>query len=323
MLKRYQVPHLRPFPTFLVMSMAILTILLSLSKGSTSTPFYQLLFAKNSQFSTLFWQLRLPRTLSAFVSGGLLALAGALMQVLLENPLADPYALGISSGAAFATLVGILLGLSPENCLTAAWIGSLSIMGMMMLLNRRHDWRTQTLLLTGMTLACGLSAAISFLLLISTNSNLHSMLFWLSGDLNRPDIPWVGLITLGIGLLASVILAPSCNLLMHGEREARALGLNSGRYRFVLYLLCSFFTATAVTIGGCIGFVGLIVPHYTRLLFGADHRILLPYSLFLGGTLVTLADTLARTLFAPEQIPVGIMMACIGVPLLIGRLWRC
>lgn len=305
------------------MSTTILTIILSLSKGSTSTPIYQLLFAKNHEFSTLFWQLRLPRTLSAFVSGGLLALAGALMQVLLENPLADPYALGISSGAAFATLIGILLGLSADQCLSAAWIGSLLVMGLMMLLNRRHDWHTQTLLLTGMTLACGLSAAISFLLLTSTNTDIHSMLFWLSGDLNAINIPWLGIIALSIGFISSVYLAPSCNLLMHGEREARALGLNSSRYRFVLYLLCSFFTATAVTIGGCIGFVGLIVPHFTRLVFGADHRTLLPFSILLGGSLVTLADLLARTLLSPQQIPVGILMACLGVPLLIGRLWKC
>ncbi len=302
---------------FIIISLMIFSILLSLSKGSTSIPIYQLLFSENGQLTTIFLQLRLPRTITAFVCGGLLALAGSLMQLLLQNPLADPYVLGISSGASLLTLLMMLFGASEYWLMGGAWLGSLLTIALIFLLAKKHRWQTHTLLLSGIALSCGFSAGISFLLLISPNTSLHSMLFWLTGDLNDAHFPWAGLIILGVGMTICLLLAPGLNILGRGEIDARALGLHTVKYKIILYLLSSLFTAAAVTLAGCIGFVGLIIPHLTRLLSGYDHRIVLPISMLLGGSLLTIADTFARSLFAPQQIPVGILLVMIGVPVFV------
>lgn len=306
----------------ITLCLVIATVLLSLSKGSTSIPFNQLLNHENKQISLIVYHLRLPRTLAAFVCGGLLALAGTLMQLLLKNPLADPYVLGVSSGAALMTLIMMLLGANAFFLLSGAWAGSLFTIVLILFLARHHRWQSQRLLLTGIALACGFSACIQFILLISPASNLHTMLFWLSGDLNDARMPWFGLGVLLFGALICQWLAPGLNLLGRGEQEARALGLASDKYRLILYLLSSLFTATAVTIAGCIGFIGLIIPHLTRLLSGYDHRFVLPLSMLLGGSMLTLADTLARTALSPQQLPVGMLMALIGVPLFVWLLQR-
>ncbi len=302
---------------FIVCIFAIFSALFSLSKGSTSVSLYQLLFSDNTQINMIIFKLRLPRMLTAFVSGGLLALAGSLMQVLLQNPLADPYVLGVSSGAAFFTLLLMLLGASDLALLGGAWAGSLLTIALILLLARKHRWHSHSLLLSGVAIACGLLACNSFLLLLSPATNLHSMLFWLAGDLNGSHVPWYGLVVLIIGMLICYLLAPGLNLLARGEAPARALGLASDKYRIILYLLSSLFAATAVTLAGCIGFIGLIIPHLTRLLIGFDHRIMLPISMLLGGTLLTLADTFARSILAPQQLPVGMLLAFIGVPIFI------
>lgn len=307
---------------FFIASIVITTILLSLSKGSTSIPIYQLLFGENGQFNLIFLQLRLPRTLTAFTSGGLLALAGTLMQLLLQNPLADPYVLGVSGGAALFTLIMMLLGVNEYWLMGGAWLGSLLTIALILLLSRRQSWKSHTLLLSGIALACGFSACINFILLITPSSHLHSMLFWLSGDLNDARFPWDGLAILLSGFLLCQLLAPGLNIFGRGEKQARALGLPSEKYRLALYLLSSLFTAAAVTLAGCIGFVGLIVPHLARRLGGNDYRTLIPISIFLGGSLVTIADTLARTLLAPQQLPVGLFMAMVGVPIFIGLLQK-
>lgn len=307
----------RFFFLFLMISLAMLTILFSLSKGSTSVSLYQLLFSDNGQFNLIFFKLRLPRTLTAFVSGSLLALAGSLMQLLVQNPLADPYVLGISGGAACFTLLLMLIGISNDWLIAGAWAGSLLAIALILLLARKHHWQSHALLLSGIALASGFSACISFILLISPNTNLHSMLFWLTGDLNTVHIPWLGISILSMGLLFCLLLANGLNIFSRGDKEAQALGLPCKRYRIMLYLLSSLFTATAVTLAGCIGFIGLIIPHLTRMLCGYDHRIVLPISALLGGILLTIADTCARTLFAPQQIPVGILMTFIGIPIFI------
>lgn len=307
---------------FSVLILVIFSILLSLSKGSMYIPFDQLLFSDNGLFNTIFLQLRLPRTLTAFISGGLLALAGSLMQLLLQNPLADPYILGISGGAAFVTLLLMLLGLSDIWLMWGAWVGSIGTILLIVLLAKKHRWNTHALLLSGIALAAGFSACISFILLLSPDKNLHGMLFWLAGDLNVTHFPWIGILVLIIGLSICQWLAPGLNILGRGELEARALGLPTKKYRVTLYLLSSLFTATAVTLTGCIGFIGLIIPHFTRLFTGYDHRISLPISMLLGGSLLTLADTFARILFAPQQLPVGILIAMIGTPIFIWLLQR-
>jgi iron complex transport system permease protein len=307
---------------FIALSAAMLSIIFSLSTGSTSIPLYQFFFNHSDPFHTIIMRLRLPRTLTAFASGSLLGLAGSLMQLLLQNPLADPYVLGVSGGAAFFTLLMMLMGVSEGWLLGGAWAGSLLSIVLILLLARKHRWQTHSLLLAGIALACGFSACISFILIISPAASLRSMLFWLSGDLNDAQFPWMGLTILAIGLFISMLLAPGLNILGRGEREARALGLPSTTYRIALYLLSSLFTAAAVTLAGCIGFIGLLIPHFVRMLGGYDHKITLPLSALLGGSLLTIADTLARTIFAPQQIPVGILLAMIGVPVFVWMLQR-
>ena len=302
----------------IIQIIALASILLSLWKGSTSIPLHQLLYNDYGQFHTVFLNIRLPRTLTAFTSGGLLALSGALIQLLLQNPLADPYVLGISSGAAFFTLLMMLAGASGDMLLAGAWLGSLLTAALVLMLARRHHWQIHTLLLTGIAIAGGFAAGISLILLISPDSSLHSMLFWLTGDLNDARLSWSSLIILVAGMIVCWLLAPAFNILGRGEKEAQALGLAIKPYRLLLFLLSSLFAAAAVTEAGCIGFVGLIVPHFARRIVGYNHRLMLPAAMLCGGSLVVFADTLARSLFAPLQIPAGIVITLIGIPVFIG-----
>ena len=313
----------RQFNFFIfIILLSLVTGFLSISLGSATISFSQIFTNGMQATDVLLIKLRLQRTLAAFVSGGLLSLAGAYIQLLLQNPLADPYAMGISGGAACITLLALLLGASETWLLGSAWIGSLITVLLIFLLAKKHQWQTQTLLLCGIALACLFTACNSFILLITPDSTLHSMLFWLSGDLNDTEFPWFGLVCLISGGLISWYLAPGLNILGRGEKEAKSLGLSTTRYRIILYLLSSLFTATAVTLAGCIGFIGLIIPHLTRSFIAYDHRIQLPASILLGGTILAAADLISRVLFAPLQIPVGIVMALFGVPIFIWLLHK-
>lgn len=298
----------------LIIALVLLSFLFSLFLGATSS--------NDAQFVTILLQLRLPRALTAFVSGALLALAGSLMQLLLYNPLADPYALGVSGGAAFCTLLLMWFGVNEIWLTGGAWVGSLATMLFMLLLAKKHRWHAHSLILAGIALACGFSAAMSGLLLFSPNTSLRSMLFWLSGDLNEAGLPLFGMGVLGVGFFMCLLLAPGLNILCRGEQQAAALGLAVRPYRIMLYLLSSLFTATAVSLAGCISFLGLIAPHLARRLARHDERIALPLAAILGGGLLCLADTAARTLLAPEQLPVGMVIAAIGVPTFIWMLQK-
>lgn len=268
-------------------------------------------------------QLRLPRALAAFAVGGLLALAGVQMQVLLGNPLADPYVLGISGGAAVGALLALLAGGAMLAVNGAALAGALGSMLLVFgLAHGRGVWSPTRLLLTGVVVASGWGAVISFLLAVAPQQNLPGMLFWLMGDLSHADQALPALVILAIGLLLSLPQARNLNLLARGEQQAGVLGVSVGPLRIQLYLLASLLTAAAVTIGGSIGFVGLVVPHMLRLLVGSDHRLLLPTSVLSGGILLLLADTLARTVIAPQQLPVGVLTALVGVPLFLYLLQR-
>lgn len=268
-------------------------------------------------------ELRLPRTLAGFVVGGLLALAGALMQVLLRNPLAEPYVLGISGGAAVGALLSILFGLGALWMSANAFAGALGTMLLVFAVaHGRGGWTPTRLLLTGVVIAAGWGALISFLLAVSPDRELRGMLYWLMGDLAHAEMPAASAIVLLLGLAAAFALARPLNLLGRGDLQARALGVAVGPLRVGIYFLASLLTAAAVTVGGSIGFVGLIVPHAVRLVAGADHRLLLPASVLAGGTLLVLADTLARVVIAPRQLPVGVLTAMIGVPIFLWLLHR-
>ncbi|QFY89462.1 iron ABC transporter permease [Magnetovirga frankeli] len=266
--------------------------------------------------------LRLPRALAALICGGLLALAGALIQVLLRNPLGDPYVLGISGGASAGALAALLLN-SPLLPLTpAAALGALVSLLLVFGLTSARGWSIQRLLLTGVVIAAGWGALISLVLALSPSERLPGMLFWLMGDLSTSQgLLGPGLILLG-GLLIGLLLAPQLNLLLQGELQAAALGVEVRRLRIILFLLSSVLTASAVTLAGSIGFIGLVAPHLFRLLGGSDHRLLLPGALLIGGLLLLLADTLARSLIAPQQLPLGALTALIGVPLFLYLLNR-
>jgi iron complex transport system permease protein len=268
-------------------------------------------------------ELRLPRALAAFVVGGLLALAGALMQVLLRNPLADPYVLGISGGAAVAALATMMAGLGAFWVSVDAFAGALvSMLLVFALAHGRGGWTPTRLLLTGVVLAAGWGALISFMLAVSPERNLRGMLFWLMGDLAHADMPVWSALALGAGLIVAIALARPLNLMARGDLQARALGVSVGPLRLGIYFIGSLLTAAAVTVGGTIGFVGLIVPHAVRLIAGADHRTLLPAAVLAGGTLLVFADALARVVIAPQQLPVGVLTAMIGVPVFLFLLHR-
>jgi len=243
--------------------------------------------------------------------------------VLVRNPLADPYVLGISGGAAVAALLAMLLGLGGIWLTGSAFGGALLAMALVFGLARgRGSWTPTRLLLTGVVLAAGWGAVISFILATSPDRNIRGMLFWLMGDLGYVQTPEPALFILLLGLLACWPLGRDLNILIRGELQAGALGINSGRLQITLFLLASFLTATAVVQAGSIGFVGLVIPHIMRLMGFTDHRLLLPAAALAGGSLLVLADTLARTILAPQQLPVGIITALLGVPLFLYLLRR-
>ncbi|MBY6204791.1 iron ABC transporter permease [Halomonas denitrificans] len=268
-------------------------------------------------------ELRLPRAVAALVTGGLLALAGVLMQVLLRNPLADPYILGLSGGSAAFVLGGMSLGLAFVPTELLAFAGALFSMLVVFVLGRGEGpWSTTRLLLTGVVVAAGWGALISLMLALGDDASLKGMLFWLMGDLGYSALsPWW---LLGLAALTGLLMlrARSLNVLAAGETQAALLGESPQARNAELYLAASLLTALAVAIAGTVGFVGLIVPHLVRLVVGADHRRLLPCAMLFGGTFLLLADTLARTVIAPRQLPVGVLTAIIGVPLFLLLLRR-
>ncbi len=317
-------------PVSLLVALAVLTIIaffIALAVGSVHLPLRGVIEALGGGADpltrTLVLQLRLPRAVTAFATGGLLALAGALMQVLLRNPLADPYILGVSGGAAAGALTSLLLGLAGIWVSGSAFVGALvSTLIVFALAHGRGGWTPTRLLLTGIVVAFGWGAIISLLLVLSNNASLRGMLFWLMGDLSYRSSGWLPLMVVSAGLAVCLPFARHLNVLARGETLAEALGIAVRPFTIAIYVGASLFTAVAVTEAGAIGFVGLVIPHMLRLVSGSDHRTLLPGAVLLGGSLLMLADTLARTIVAPQQLPVGVVTAAIGVPIFLYLLNR-
>lgn len=306
----------------LMLMLAVASLMLALLVGSADIPprevWIHLLHDDGSINDRIIDHLRLPRTLTAFAVGGLLALAGALIQVLLRNPLGDPYVLGVSGGASAAVLVCMLLSLPALWYTPAAAAGALFSTLLVFGLTRAGDhWHGDRLLLTGIVIAAGWSALISFVLSISPSGQLPGMLFWLMGDLSQGDRPALPLSLLALGLTLAWLRARDLNIATQGLLQAAALGIDTRRLRLELYFLSALLTAAAVTAAGAIGFVGLITPHLIRRLGASDHRILLPAATLAGGSLLVLADSAARSLFSPMQLPVGVLTAMIGVPVFL------
>ncbi len=305
-----------------LIALAPLTIFFALGVGSVGLSIDNLFADSGSQpgasLNAAILHLRIPRVLGGFAVGGCLGLAGAMMQVLVRNPLADPYILGVSGGAALATLGALLLGITGIALHGAAFAGALAAMLLVLFAARgRGGWSPTQLLLAGVILATAWSASISLILSIAPEAQLRGMLFWLMGDLSFVESTrWLWL-ALCVGTIIGLAFSRQLNLFAHGELHAAALGVEVKRTRLVVYVCASLLAAVSVTTAGSIGFVGLAAPHIARLALGTDHRVMLVGSVFVGGHLLVIADTIARTAAAPIQIPVGVITALVGIPIFL------
>jgi iron complex transport system permease protein len=270
---------------------------------------------------TVVLELRLPRAAAAFGVGGALALAGLLLQALFRNPLADPYVLGVSGGAAVGAMLAILAGIGALGVQSAAAAGAAIAIAVVWLLGRGAG--AARLLLTGVVVAAGCGAVVTLLLAVASGDQLRGMVFWLGGDLSGAAWPWLPLAVLLAATGAVAFAGHGLDVLSSGELRARSVGLDTEHWRPVLFLAAAGLTSVAVVSAGTIGFVGLIGPHAARLLLrGADHRRLAPAAALLGGSLVAIADLLARTVADPRQLPVGGLLALLGAPLFVALLRR-
>ncbi len=308
------------FPGLAILSLA--AGLFALASGSADISpgeVWQTLFGNAPDNArNIILDLRLPRALTAFGVGGLLAVAGVLMQVLLRNPLAEPYILGTSGGAAVAALLAMILGFGATLVDLSAFAGAMvATLLVFSIAQGTGNWTPTRLLLTGVVLAAGFSAATTMLLALSPDENLRGMLFWLVGDLSYSYSPARSLWLLAVITVAGLIGARHLNVLARGDLQAAIVGLPVAGFRLIIFAVTALATAISVTTVGVIGFIGLVVPHLIRIVAGSDHRIVLPASALAGGTLLIIADTLARTLLAPRQLPVGALTAMIGVPLFL------
>ncbi len=308
----------------LLLAAAAFSLLLALALGSVALNWGAAWRVDDGGIArSLLLELRLPRALAAFAVGALLALSGCLMQVLLRNPLADPYILGVSGGAAVGGLSVIAAGAAGSLLPIGAFGGAFGSILLVFALAGSDRSHAQTrLLLTGVVIAAGWGAVTALLLALSPDTQLRGMVFWLLGDLSAGGMPFLAVATLGLALALTLPRAPALNVLAQGDLTAQALGVPVVSLRRLLYFVASGCAAMAVATAGTIGFVGLLAPHLARLVLGNDQRILLPGSALAGGALLTLADTVARSVIAPTQLPVGAVTALLGVPLFLYLLSR-
>jgi cobalamin transport system permease protein len=280
-----------------------------------------------SEYRFIVFDLRLPRIFLAILVGGALSVSGTSFQALLRNPLADPYVLGVSSGGAVGAIVGrIFAPQIPLVAPLAAFLGAIATIAAVYFLGRRKgQLDSTTLLLAGIISASFLSAVISFLVTTLAGRDLRGIVFWLMGDLSTPlpdALHWVLLAGLIVGVGAIYTTAADLNVITTGEREAIHLGVDVTRVKLVVYVSASLLTGLAVSVSGAIGYVGLLVPHAMRMLFGSDYRVLIPSSLIGGAIALVAADTLARTVMKPTELPVGAVTAILGAPFFIYLLRR-
>ena len=282
--------------------------------------------ATTNDWAIIVREIRLPRVLLAILVGAALATSGTALQALLRNPLAEPYVLGISSGAALGAIIALWVGgrVAAASPL-AAFLGALATTGWVYLLGHRAGrLASYTLVLAGVVTASFLSAAILFVLTLLSTRDVRGMAFWLMGDLSvvtDTQLQVLGPIVV-LGFLVLYAFAKDLNVLLLGEEEAAHLGVNVTRVQTVVYLLASVLTGVAVALSGAIGYLALLVPHLARMLVGSDHRTLLPAAALGGSIVLVLSDTLARTVVAPSELPVGAVTAVAGAPVFIYLLRR-
>ncbi len=280
----------------------------------------------DSILPTILWQIRFPRVILAALVGGTLSLGGLVFQALLHNPLAEPYILGISGGAAVGAIIGILLGLAPFPGVAAlAFLGSMGVMSVVIFLTPREtDGGKNALLLSGVMVNALCTALILFFVTITQDSRLHNILHWLMGDLSvalPQQIFGLGLLLLPCYLIVFLMARP-LNLLYLGEEQAGYLGLAVPTATYILLAVTSLMLSATVCQSGLVGFVGLVVPHLLRLWLGPEHRVLVPACILGGGAYLVCCDLLARVLPSQGELPVGVITALIGAPLFIFLLQR-
>lgn len=304
----------------------------SLSAGSVSLDWFSLL--GSSSHDPVPWsiltEIRLPRVSAAFAVGGLLALSGLMMQALLRNPLADPYILGVSGGAGLGgVLAAVGVGAVVSSVSLMGWLvpvgaglGALLVVLLVFGLAASRALQTlERLILTGVAVSALCSALVSLMLTFSDEGLFRGLVFWLLGELSG-DYSALLLSAWVVCLICALPLARSMNVVVLGEDLAQTLGVPVRHLRWALYWLAALGTGMAVAAGGMIGFVGLVVPHMVRLVLGTDHRVLIPACALGGGMFLMAADTLARTVLAPIQLPVGVVTALVGAPLFVFLLYR-
>jgi len=307
----------------------IFTMVMGVSMGSSQKDLYAFVNAVRGNDPTLLsiiWQIRFPRVLLAAFVGATLSLGGLVFQALLRNPLAEPYILGISGGAAIGGIIGILINLSrfPGVCATA-FIGSMATLALVFIFSSGQTALAKdSLLLSGVILNAFCAAVIMFLVSIVQDSRLHSIIFWLMGDLSHTDLKHVGYISILLipCFLYIFTMSHPMNLLLMGKDLAHSMGIRVKATSITLLIVSSFMISVTVSYCGLIGFVGLVMPHLLRMLLGSDHRILVPSCVFAGGAYMVLCDLLARTLAKSGEMSVGVITAMIGAPLFIYLLKR-
>ena len=317
----------------LVLSLFLaISVFLGLSIGSTGQNLREVLALVTghgdpaSTMANIVWRIRLPRVLLAALAGATLSLGGLVFQAILRNPLAEPYILGISGGSAIGAIIGILLGLSrfPGVALLAFGGSMATLILVVVIASVKLSLKQDSLILAGVMVNAFCSSVIMFLLSITQDSRLHNILFWLMGDLSMSDTNQI--LILATALLPCFallfLLARPMNLLLMGEELAANMGLNVRFVSIVLMVITSFMVSAVVCHSGLLGFVGLVMPHLLRLLFGPDHRLLVPSCILGGGAYLVLCDLLARSLPAQGEMPVGVITAMIGAPLFIFLLQR-
>jgi iron complex transport system permease protein len=305
--------------------LALSALLASVLIGSVDIPWAtaaRALFNSGDELTrSVILQLRLPRALSAFAVGGLLALAGVLLQALFRNPLADPFVLGVSGGAAVGALAGMLLGVSWSGLHLFAGGGALGIALLTFALGRGGGMLR--LLLTGVLLASTCGALTSIMLAVADNAQMRGMVFWLAGDLSWAQYPAAYLLIVMLASVATLLFGRTLNVLASGETRSASLGLATQGARLLVFAAAAALTGMAVLSAGPVGFVGLVAPHVVRLAFAtSDHRVVAPAAALCGGTLVCVADVLSRSLAPPRQLPIGAVMALLGTPMFLWLLRR-
>jgi len=331
--------RLSPSTTLLLLATAgMASVAIALAVGSVHVAWSELIgtvggTTADGGVANIVLGLRLPRALTGFAVGALLALAGALLQALLRNPLADPYVLGISGGAAVAALFALAAGAGAAGMQIAAFGGALITLLLLFVLARRALYASETIgehatsavLLTGVMLASFAAALLSLVLSLAPDGRLRSMVFWLLGDLSgATDLrsALLALLFAGVLLVVAAAQARALNLMLRGDLQAYTQGVRVAATRRRLVVVAALATASAVTLGGAIGFVGFVAPHLVRVVAGNDQRLTMPAATLLGGTLVVVADTIARSAAAPLQLPVGVVTAMIGVPVFLWFIGR-